>query len=150
MRRHVALEKVIVPVVNNSGYEFIGLEYVPQPKRAMIRVYIDKVGGVTAEDCGRVGRQINAVLSVEGGVTGDYALEVSSPGFDRLLFTEKQFEEQLGKRVSVRLLIPVEGRKNFTGTLEAVRGGQIELLVDEEKVKFPFLDIDRARLVPEW
>lgn len=150
MRRQLALEKVILPVVNNFGYEFVGLEYVPQPKRPVIRLYIDKPGGVTADDCERVNRQVNAILSVEAGVNGDYALEVSSPGLDRLLFTEKQFAEQVGKNVTIRLLVPIDGRKNFTGKLETVQAGQIGLQVDEEKITFPFVDIDRARVVPEW
>ncbi len=150
MRRHLALEKVVSPVVTNLNYEFVGMEYVPQNKRPLIRLYIDKPGGVSAEDCGRVGRQVNAVLSVEGGFAGDYLLEVSSPGLDRLLFTEAQIAQQVGKLISVHLVAPIEGRKNFKGRLERVEKGQIGLLVDEKEVILSFSDIDRARLVPEW
>lgn len=150
MRRHLALEKVVSPVVRNLDYEFVGMEYVPQNKRPLIRLYIDKPGGVSAEDCGRVGRQVNAVLSVEGGFAGDYLLEVSSPGLDRLLFTEAQIAQQVGKLISVHLVAPIEGRKNFKGRLERVEKGQIGLLVDEKEVILSFSDIDRARLVPEW
>lgn len=150
MRRHVALEKVIVPVIEDLGYQFAGLEYVPQGKRVIIRLYIDKPGGVNTDDCARVSRRVNAVLSVEGGFVGDYVLEVSSPGLDRLLFTEEQFKEHIGKWVTVHLQVPIEGRKNFKGRLQTVQNGQIGIRVDEQDFTLSFIDIDRARLVPEW
>lgn len=150
MRRHMVLEKILVPIVNELGYQFAGAEYIPQGKRSVIRLYIDKAGGVTAEDCGRVSRRVNAVLSVEGGFAGDYTLEVSSPGLDRLLFTEEQFEAQIGKLVSIHLQVPIEGRKNFKGKLQMVKEGQIGIRVDEKDLTLSFVDIDRARLVPEW
>lgn len=150
MRRYAALEKVIVPVVNSLDYQFVGLEYVPQGKRSVVRLFIDKPGGVTADDCVRAGRRVNAVLGVEGGLPGDYTLEVSSPGLDRLLFTEEQLQAQIGKRVSVHLQVPIEDRKNFKGTLQTVQGGRVVIEVDGQDVTFSFTDIDRARLVPEW
>lgn len=169
MRRHKALEEVIVPVVRNLGYTFVGLEYLRQGKNALIRLYIDQPNGVTADDCGRVSRQVNAVLSVESGDSGDrvvnlevkrvmkedYILEVSSPGLDRILFTLDQFEEQIGKKVAIRLIAPIEGRKNFKGRIQSVQNGEITVLCEEkaeaeEGINIPFSEIDRARIVPEW
>ena len=150
MQRHWRLEQVISPIVNNLGYTFVGLEYSPQGKRSVIRIYIDKQGGVTAGDCERVSRQVNAVLSVEGVVSEDYLLEVSSPGLDRLLFTPAQFAEQIGKLVSIRLIASLQGRKNYKGRIQAVQGDQITILVEENEITFSFPEIDRARIVPEW
>ncbi len=150
MRRHLVLEKVITPVVNDLGCTLVGLEHLPHGKRSVVRLYIDKPGGVKVEDCERVSRRVNAVLSVENVISGDYLLEVSSPGLDRLLFTEDQFAEQIGKLVMIHLIAPIQGRKNYKGRLKAIQGDQIHLVVDEVEVTLSFADIDRARIVPEW
>lgn len=150
MRRHEALETVILPIVNGLGLIWVGLQYFPQGKHSLLRLYVDKLGGVSCEDCKCVSRQVNAVLSVEDLIKGDYLLEVSSPGLDRLLFTLAQCKEHVGKRVAVRLIAPVEGKRNFKGKLQ-VEGEQIGVQLDNnDLVTFPFIDIEEARLVPEW
>jgi len=150
MRRHAALEEVVMPVVTGLGYLWVGLQYGTYGKRALIRLYIDKPGGVTAGDCERVSRQVNAVLDVENSILGDYLLEVSSPGLDRILFTVLQCEAQVGKLISVRLIAPREGKRNFKGRLEAVSDEKLCLTVEGEKVLLSFSDIEEARIVPEW
>jgi len=150
MRRREVLEKLIAPVVAGLGLQWVGMHYLPQNQRSLLRVFVDKTGGVGVDDCERVSRQINALLSVEDSADEDYVLEVSSPGLDRFLFSPEQCAEQIGKLVSVRLLVPREGRKNFKGNLNRVDGADVFVTVDENEEHFSFTDIDEIRLVPKW
>lgn len=150
VKTDMALEKVILPIVEGLGYLFVGLQYFQQGRHSMIRVYIDKEGGVNAEDCERVSRQVDAALEVEAPVRGEYLLEVSSPGLDRLLFTPEQFSGYLGKQVAVRLSVPRDGQKNFKGWIQSVDGEDISIRVEERILTLPFADIAEARLIPEW
>jgi ribosome maturation factor RimP len=153
MRRHGELEALILPVVTGFGCTWWGLQYFPQGKKSLLRLYIDKPGGVTLEDCERVSRQVDALLGVEGPLQGDYTLEVSSPGIDRVLFTAAQCEQFLGKEVSVRLRVPMDGKRNFKGKLQRVDGESVCILLEGTEAKeivFSFTEIDEARLVPKW
>jgi ribosome maturation factor RimP len=150
MRRNSALETIVMPVVTGLGYLWVGLQYGTYGKNSQIRLYIDKPGGVTAEDCERVSRQVSAVLSVEGSNYANYVLEVSSPGIDRLLFTIEQCVAQVGKLISARLIVPRLGKRNIKGRLEAVAEDKLSLLVEGETVLLSFADIEEARIVPEW
>lgn len=150
MRQHAALEKLIAPIVDSLGLTWVGLQYFPQGKRSILRLFVDKPGGVSVDDCARVSRQVNAVLSVENPIPGEYTLEVSSPGLDRLLFSVEQCREQIGKMVSIQLVVPKAGKRNFKGRLERVEGSLLTLLMDTGEVTFVFEDISEVRLVPEW
>ena len=104
MKKNVALEAVILPVVTGIGCEFVGLEYLVQGKHSILRIYIDRPGGVTIDDGEKVSRQVGAVLDVETElVRGEYSLEVSSPGVDRKIFSLEQFPQFVGKKVLVTL-----------------------------------------------
>jgi ribosome maturation factor RimP len=149
VQRHVELEKVVLPVVTGLGYQFVGLQQFPQGKHSVIRLYIDKPGGVTIDDCERVSRQVNAALEVEEPYK-EYALEVSSPGVDRLLFTPAQFREFIGKEISIRLRVPVAGKRNYKGILKEVKMDAVSIGVNEETVVLSFTDMIEARLVPVW
>jgi ribosome maturation factor RimP len=155
MRRNIALEEVIAPVVQGLGYTFVGLQYLPQGGHSVLRVYVDKPGGIDIDECARISRQIDAVMEVRAPIQGRYTLEVSSPGLDRLLFTPTQFFEQRGKMVSIRIAAPIEGRRNFKGILESVEPEGVTLRMEDnsvnsDTVKLAFIDIVEARLVPEW
>lgn len=150
MRKVAALEKTIVPLVEGLGYEFVGLQVFPQGRRSLIRLFIDKQGGVNIDDCERVSRQVNAVLGVESPISEDYLLEVSSPGLDRLLFTADQLGHFLGKQVVIRLSVPMAGKRNFTGLIESVHEDMICIQTEGQTIKFSFSDVAEARLVPEW
>lgn len=150
MRQHETLEKVIAPVVSGLGFDWVGMQYLPSGRRSLLRIYVDKPGGITIDECQRVSRQIEAALSVEPASPEDYILEVSSPGLDRLLFNPAQCHEQVGKLVNIRLKAPKDGQRNFKGRLQAVEGDQITILIDEKQMTFSFDEIDEARIVPEW
>ncbi len=150
MRQHESLEKVILPVVNGLGLQWVGLQYFPQGKKSIVRLFVEKDGGITVDDCQRVSRQVDAVLTIESPLLHDYVLEVSSPGFDRILFSPQQCGGHIGKLVSIRLVIPINGKKNFRGRLHQVEGEKITIVAPEGEVTFSFSDMDEVRLVPEW
>lgn len=150
MNRDRALEKIILPIVEGLGCRFVGLQYFQQGKHSLVRLYIDKEGGVNIDDCERVSHQVNATLGVESPIRGDYLLEVSSPGLDRLLFTPEQFNEFLGKEVVIRLIVPMKGKRNLKGLIHSVEGDAIVIKHEGEILALSFADIAEARLVPEW
>lgn len=134
------------PVLAGLGYELVELEYVPGRNQAMLRIYIDRPEGIGLEDCERASHEISALLDATDPVPTAYALEVSSPGFDRVLRTRAHFERFVGSRVHVELVAPRAGRRRYTGSLLGVDDGGIHLEVDRERVDVPFAEIGRARL----
>ncbi|EQD48717.1 protein belonging to Uncharacterized protein family UPF0090 [mine drainage metagenome] len=111
-----------------------------------MRLYIDRHGGVGIEDCERVSREVSALLDVEDPIPTAYTLEVSSPGFDRVLRTRAHFARFAGERVFVELATPREGRRRYTGTLVAAGDAGIELDVDGERVAVRYEELAKARL----
>jgi ribosome maturation factor RimP len=137
---------LIEPVLGRLGYELVELEYAAGRSQAVVRLFIDKPDGITVDDCERVSRETAALLDVEDPIPTAYTLEVSSPGFDRLLRTPAHFERFVGSRVFVELKVPRAGRKRYTGMLSAVGAMGIELEVDRQKVEITFEEIGKARL----
>jgi ribosome maturation factor RimP len=141
------LENVISPVVAGMGYELVELQAANGGR--MLRLFIDKAGGIGVEDCAAVSRQLTRVLEVEGV---DYErLEVSSPGLDRRLRKATDFTRFAGHKADVRMRTPdATGRRRFVGVLRGAEGGVIDLeLEGRTTVRLALDDMDRARLVPE-
>jgi ribosome maturation factor RimP len=116
--------------------------------RGLLRLYIDREGGVTLDDCQRVSEQVGAFLDVEDPLPSSYVLEVSSPGFDRRLRTLAHFERFSGEQAKVELRDAIDGRRRFTGRLAGVEGSTVLLEVEGELTRLPFGDIAEARLAP--
>lgn len=151
MVRQASVEvlQLLRPVVEGLGYEFVGVEYLPQGKHSLLRVYIDQPEtGVGVDDCERVSRQVSAVLDVEDPIRGHYTLEVSSPGLDRPLFTPEQFERFVGQAVKLLLSRPVQGRRKMTAQLTAVRDNVVTVVHEGETLEIDFDNIEKAHLVP--
>ncbi|HVY53861.1 MAG TPA: ribosome maturation factor RimP [Gammaproteobacteria bacterium] len=137
-------------LVTAMGYEFVGYEFAQQNRRSIFRVYIDREGGVSHDDCKSVSHQVGAMLDVDGPIQGQYLLEVSSPGLDRPLFALAQYEKQLGKRVKLKLHMPVMQRRNFVGVLKRVEGDQIVLLLEDgNEVTLAFSAIEKANVIAD-
>ena len=134
------LEKTI----GGLGYELVDVELANHGR--LMRIFIDKVGGVNVDDCAAVSNHLARLFAVEN-VEYD-RLEVSSPGLDRRLKRSKDFERFAGERVQVKLRIPIDGRKRLAGVLQNVREDGFQLDVDGELLTISFADIDKARLVP--
>ncbi len=145
------LEELVSPVVESFDCELWGLEYRAQGKRSMLRIYIDKPGsGVSLEDCERVSRQVSSVFDVDDPISGEYTLEVSSPGMDRPLYKLEQYKRFVGSHVALRLRIAFEGRRKFSGLLKGIESDEIILEVDNEEYLLPFELIDKASIVPSF
>ena len=146
----VKLLNLIGPVVAGLGYELAGVEHLPQGHHSLLRIYIDNPdGGVTVSDCEKVSRQVSAIFDVEDPIAGRYSLEVSSPGLDRLLFSEKDYERFTGREIKVQLATPLDGRRKMTAKLLGIASGLITVEFEGETKQFSFDDVEKARLVPE-
>jgi ribosome maturation factor RimP len=144
------LNKMLQPLVEELGYEFVGLEHSSNPKNAVLRIYIDSENGIDLDDCSSVSREVAALLDVEDPISGHYTLEVSSPGLDRPLFTPSQFEQFAGELVKVTLFAPEDGRRKFRGRITGVQGEEIQLIVDDAEIALSFGNIAKAKLVPDY
>lgn len=143
------LESLLRPVIEGLGYECWGVEYLPQGKQSILRVYIDRPEeGIRVEDCEAVSRQVSGVLDVEDPIQSEYFLEVSSPGMDRPLFSLEHYRLFAGHQVQLRLRMPFEGRRKYRGLLRGVEGNDVVIVVDEHEFLFPVESIERANVVP--
>ncbi|MDD5241533.1 MAG: ribosome maturation factor RimP [Sulfuricella sp.] len=131
--------------VTGLGYEFVDLEVSKRGKS--LRLFVDKQGGISVDDCAFVSNHLTRLLAVE--LDYDYdRLEVSSPGLDRVLKKEADFVRFNGGRAQIKLRVPVAGRKNYAGILQGVKDGVLQLEVDGALVSLNIADMDKARLMP--
>ncbi|ASR44126.1 ribosome maturation factor RimP [Xanthomonas citri pv. mangiferaeindicae] len=161
------LKTMLAATVESLGLELLGIEYLPAPGGALVRLYIDvpatdtdaaeggatngEAGqGVTIEHCEAVSREVSAQLDVEDPISGNYTLEVSSPGVDRPLFEAAHFARFAGQTAKVGLKLPQDGRRRLTGRIDAVEGETITFDVDGTPLTVRMDNIDKARLVPDW
>ena len=140
------LSALIEPLLGRLGFELVELQYASGHARAVLRLFIDGPAGVSLQDCERVSREVASLLDVEDPIPCGYTLEVSSPGFDRLLRTRAHFGRFVGSRVFVELREPRAGRRRYTGKLLTVDDTGIALEVDREHVAVAFGEIGTARL----
>ncbi len=155
-RKEEILEKVrrlAAPLAEQEGMELVDAEFGGPGGRTTLRLYIDKPGGVSLDDCTALSRAVSAALDVEDPIEGAYDLEVSSPGLDRPLRTPEHFERYKGQRVHVKAYGPVAGtaegsppRKSWTGTLEGFADGAVRGLVDGVLHRIPHDQIAKAHL----
>ncbi len=174
------LEELIRPIVEGLGYEFWGMEHLSQGKHSLLRIYIESLqakpagsdisdikdvdvsedgqvndaavseSGIALEDCERVSRQVGAILDVEDPISGDYTLEVSSPGMDRILYNLSQYERYMGYVVAIKLRMPYEGRRKYNGVISGVEGHDVVIRVDQEEFLFPIEAIEKANIIPQF
>jgi ribosome maturation factor RimP len=139
------LNGLLETTLGGMGYELVGVER--PTKGRLLRIYIDKPGGITVDDCAAVSNQVGRVLAVEN-VAYD-RLEVSSPGLDRLLKSEQDFARFNGQRVRVKARVAVEGQRNFVGVVREAGAGRLQLEVDGRLLSIEIGNVETARLVPE-
>jgi ribosome maturation factor RimP len=143
------LNKMIAPAVEGFGYEFVGLEYKPASSQSVLRIYIDHKNGINVDDCAKVSRQVSAILDVEDPISGEYTLEVSSPGLDRPLFVAAHYQQFIGGNVKCKLRMPINGRRNFTGKIAEADENMIVIDYDNESVEIMIDDIEKAHLIAD-
>ncbi|MFA6408992.1 MAG: ribosome maturation factor RimP [Gammaproteobacteria bacterium] len=147
----VKLEKLVEPLVVAMGYELWDLDLCRQKGSSLLRIYIEKEGGVTLEDCGKLSHQISGVLDVEDPISGKYLLEVSSPGLERRLSKPEHFKRYIGSEVKIRLFpAPELARRVFSGILESATEKEIVVKCADEKFTLALNKVERANLIPKY
>ena len=147
---------LLAPTVRALGLDLLGAEYLPAPGGAVLRVYIDvpeheaAERNVGIEDCERVSREVSAQLDVADPISGNYTLEVSSPGLERPLFDAAQFARFAGETAKVALKLPQDGRRRLQGRILRVDGDDVAFDVDGNELVVAVDNIDKAKLVPDW
>lgn len=149
------LRQIAERVTASQGLELVDVEFRGGGKARLLRLFIDKPGGVTHEDCAFVSRELGTILDVEDAILGSYTLEVSSPGLDRKLRKPSDFERFAGSRVRLMTREPVDGNRHFEGRLQGLHDGRVALEVGSKKVSAHTVEIElgnveRANLVPEF
>jgi len=141
---------LIEPILGELGFELVDVEYLSEHGRWVLRIYIDKVGGVTIDDCARISGEFGDLIDIKDIVRHEYVLEVSSPGLNRPLRKEADFVRVIGKKIKVRMTVPVKGRRNFSGYLKDVRDHILYIEDEVELITLSWPEIDKANLVYEF
>ncbi|MFO7739027.1 MAG: ribosome maturation factor RimP [Desulfatiglandaceae bacterium] len=144
------VSRLIEPILADMGFELVYVEYLSEHGRWVLRIYVDEEGGITLEDCARVSREIGNVIDVKEIVPHEYVLEVSSPGLNRPLVREKDFNQAVGKKVKLQMINAVDERRNFTGYLKAFKDGTLHIQLSDKLVLLPRRDVKKANLVYEF
>jgi len=143
------IDELLQPGADTLGYELVAVE-LSGGESSIVRVYIDTPNGVTVEDCAKASRQFSAILDVEDPISNRYTLEVSSPGMDRPLAKPLHFKAVVGQDVKIKMASLINGRRRFTGELVEATEEYAVVEVDGEQTELPYLEMDRARLVPVY
>ncbi len=140
------LTKVVEPVVVAMGYELVGIEYRPNKRQALVRIYIDKADGVSVEDCALVSNQVSGVFDVEDPLSGRYTLEVSSPGLRRPIFKASDYDRFAGELVHIRIQGTLDGRRRIHGILRGLRADCVIVVENGIEISVPLNRVDKANL----
>lgn len=141
------VEGIVHPFLEVEGLSLVDIEYKWEKKGWVLRIYIDKEGGVTVDNCAQVSRELGQLLDVEDMIPTSYSLEVSSPGLDRPLKKEKDFISYAGRKVRIRTKDYVSGRRNFRGDLLGCTEGKVSVKVEGGGIfVIPFSSILKANL----
>lgn len=140
-------EELVMPLIEENKFELVDIEYVKEADRFYLRVYIDKEGGITIDDCEIISRALEEKLDAENFIEDSYILEISSPGLGRPLKKEKDFERSIGKEVEIKLYKTINRQKDFEGVLKGYTAEQITIEIDDkEEMVFERKDIALIRL----
>jgi ribosome maturation factor RimP len=149
-----ALMRLLEPPIEALGFDVVDIEFAQAGRGAVLRIFIerrmpDSVPGITVDDCAKVSHAVSQVLETQDPIKGHYTLEVSSPGFDRILRTRAHFERFVGERIFAELKLPIDGRRRYLGELKSVADDAIVMEVDGKAHSLPLERIQKARLRPE-
>lgn len=143
-------EKLLLPILEEFGFELWDVEYVKEGPEYYLRAYIDKEGGITIDDCVDVSRRLSDMLDEDDFIDGEYILEVSSPGLGRTLKKDKEFEKSIGKMVDIKLYKAIDKNKDFTGILKDYSGDSITININEKDETFLKSDVAKVNLSVEF
>ncbi|MBT2681392.1 ribosome maturation factor RimP [Bacillus sp. ISL-35] len=144
------VEELVTPILNENNLELVDIEYVKEGKNWFLRVYIDKDNGIDIEECGIVSERLSEKLDAIDPIPHNYFLEVSSPGAERPLKKEKDYQKAIGKNVFIKTYEPIDGEKAFEGILTDYNGEtvtvEMKIKTRKKTVQIPFDKIASARL----
>ena len=143
-------ENLVLPIIEERGFELVDVEYVKEGSEYYLRAYIDKPDGVNIIDCENVSRALSDALDVADFIPDAYILEVSSPGLGRTLKKDRHLEKSLGLEVEVKLYKPLNGSKEYVGILDDYDETTITISSEEENFTFPKADIAVIRLTIDF
>ena len=141
---------LIEPILDEMEIELVDVEFLSEQGRWILRIYVDKAGGITLNTCARVSREIDHIIEVKDIFNQRYVLEVSSPGLNRRLKKEKDFESAVGKNIKIRMITPLEGQRNFKGSLQSFQNGILYLSIEDNLISLPYGDVEKANLVYDY
>jgi len=141
---------LIEPILDEIGFELIDVDYLSDRGRWVLRIYIDKEGGVTIDDCVTVNRELGDLIDIKNIIEHEYVLEVSSPGLNRPLKKEADFIRAIGKKIKVKTRISVGKSRNFTGYLKDYKEHALFIELEGELINLAWADIEKANLVYEF
>ncbi len=138
--------KYLEPIAEDFKYEIVDVEYVKEGSTWYLRIYLDKPGGITIDDCEKASKALEVILDEKDPIKGAYILEVSSPGLDRPLKKEADFKRSMGKIIDVKLFKATHNQKEFQGELQSFKDGIVTIVTDkDETLEFNLKDIAIAR-----
>lgn len=140
------VKEIVDPILLNEGMELVDIEYRRERRGWVLRLFIDKEGGISLDHCAHISEALGRTLDVEDFIPNPYILEVSSPGLDRPLKKEKDFIKYLQRRIRVKTIDPIDQRKNFRGKLLRVLEGRIELEGEDRVIQIPLSNVAKANL----
>ena len=135
------------PICNVDGMELIHIEYQREVGGRILRLYVDKPGGITLGDCSLISSQLGDILDLKLETEDAYTLEVSSPGIDRPVSKLSDFEKFKGQLAKIKIIQPINGQKKFKGILSGIIASSVQLKTEQDTVSIPYQDIIKARLV---
>jgi ribosome maturation factor RimP len=141
---------LLEPLAEQRGLEVVTVEIAGGTRSMVVRVYLDREGGIDIDTIARSNEWVSDALDGVRSLSGPYTLEVSSPGIDRVLRTMRDFERFAGRRAAVHASRPIEGRSRFTGELAGIDGDDVLIVIDQHEYRVPFTAIERARLKAEF
>lgn len=140
------VREILDPLIQEEGLELVDIEYRREGRGKVLRIYIDKEGGVTIGDCTKISRELGVLLDIHDVVPGPYTLEVSSPGLNRALRKPRDFERFKGRKVRIKTRSSIEGRVFFIGRLLDFTDNVASVDVDGRTYLIPYEEIERANL----
>ncbi len=140
------IESIITPICEDYGYEVVLVKIFRDPRGMVLRIMLDKEGGITLGDCARMSKYLERVLEVESLISGSFNLEISSPGIERPLVKKKDYIKFKGETIKIRTKIPFDNRKNFSGVLGGIEGEDIILDMDGRIIRIPLESVSKVNL----
>ncbi|HAZ08108.1 MAG TPA: ribosome maturation factor RimP [Elusimicrobia bacterium] len=140
------IETLLTPLLEQEGAELVDMNWRREGHRWVLRLFLDKGGGITLDDCAYLSERVGAFIDEKGSIEQSYVLEVSSPGLDRVIKKEGDFERFSGKPVKIRLKLAENGQRKFSGTLRGLAEGKVAVQIGKILKQFDRRNIDELRL----